>query len=93
MQYGCQSGIVSDLIYYHDTVRFYNKHADEINEILKDLLWGCGYNSPSELFGDKWDNDDPLALETFNKNLLAWFGFEETMRSIANNFETLQDLI
>ena len=30
----------------------------------------------AELFGDKWNNDDPLALDAMNQNLLAWFGFE-----------------
>ena len=28
-----------------------------------------------------------------NQNLLAWFGFEETMRNIAYNFEELEYII
>ena len=36
LNYGCQSGIVSDLIYYSDTVKFYNKYKDEIN--IKHML-------------------------------------------------------
>ena len=36
------------------------------------------------LFGDKWETDDPMALATFNQNLLAWFGFEETARRMAD---------
>ena len=61
---GCCSGVVSELIYYYDTVRFY-----------------------------KWDKEDPLAQDDFNQNLLAWFGFEETLRNIGYNFETLQNCI
>ena len=76
MQGGCQSGMVGDLIYYHNTVRFYKLYRSEIDAMLKETLCETGYKSPAELFGDKWDNDDPLARDDFNQNLLAWFGFE-----------------
>jgi len=36
------------------------------------------------LFGDKWDKSDPFADDTNNQNLLAWFGFEETARRLAD---------
>ena len=81
---GCQSGIVSDLIYYTDTVKFYKKHQETISEMLQEYLSDTGYSCPAELFGDKWDNDDPLALDTYNQNLLAWFGFEEAARTVMN---------
>ena len=93
LNYGCQSGIVSDLIYYSDTVKFYNKYKDEINELLYCISADCGIFDLSQLFGDKWDKEDPLANETTNQNLLAWFGFEETLRNIGMQFEELQDCI
>ncbi len=93
LHHGCQSGIVGKLIYYSDTVRFYKKHKEEINSLLYDAMNGTGLYSPSELFGDKWDKEDPLAQDTYNQNFLAWFGFEETLRNIGCNFETLQDHI
>lgn len=37
--------------------------------------------------------EDPLAQDDFNQNLLAWFGFEETLRNIGYNFETLENCI
>ena len=40
--------------------------------------------------GNKWNKEDPLAQDDYNQNLLAWFGFEETLRNIGYNFETLQ---
>lgn len=85
---GCQSGMVGHLIYYSDTLKFYKKHRKEINDLLMSFVQGTG-QQPAELFGDKWDNDDPLALDTLNQNLLAWFGFEETARHLAdkNNIE------
>lgn len=94
LRYGCQSGCVSYLIYYSDTIAYYEKYKEEICALLYDTLVNCGLKCPFDLFGDKWDNSDPFALYTQNnKNLLAWFGFEETMRNIAYNFEELEDNI
>ena len=93
LKYGCQSGCVGHLIYYSDTTKYYAKHKAEINKLLYETLWECGANNPKDLFGDKWDLDDPLALDTYNQNLLAWFGFEETMRKIAYNFDDMNELI
>ena len=90
---GCRSGVVSELIYYYDTVRFYKQYRQEINEMLYNIMNETGLYAPSELFGDKWDKEDPLAQDDFNQNLLAWFGFEETLRNIAYNFESLENYI
>ena len=35
---GCQSGIVTDLIYYDDTLNFYNKYENEIKIFLDEYL-------------------------------------------------------
>ena len=93
LYHGCQSGIVGELIYYSDTVRFYKQYRSEISELLYDTMNGTGLYAPSDLFGDKWDKEDPLAQDDFNQNLLAWFGFEETLRNIGYNFETLENKI
>ena len=93
LNHGCQSGIVSELIYYTDTVRFYKQYKEEINGLLYDAMNGTGLYSPSELFGSKWDKEDPLAQDTYNQNLLAWFGFEETLRNIGYSFESLENYI
>ena len=34
--YGCQSGIVTSLVYYKDTEAFFNRHVDEIFELIED---------------------------------------------------------
>lgn len=93
LYHGCQSGVVGFLIYYSDTVKFYEKYKTEIDTLLYELMEETGIHSPSELFGDKWDKEDPLANEDFNKNLLAWFGFEETLRKICYEFEELENYI
>lgn len=76
-RYGCGSGMIADLIYYDDTNKFYDNYKDDINELLSVLLDGSGL-SIQEFFGKNFDNDDPLILNYSNKNLLAWFGFEES---------------
>lgn len=76
-QYGCISGMIPELIYYDDTNEFYDKYKEDINELLSNLTQGSGL-SLEELFGDKFDNNDPLILDYLNRNLFAWFGFEET---------------
>ncbi len=83
MRGGCQSGMVGSLIYYTDTVKFYKAHRDEISAMLGESCEDTGC-SPAELFGDKWEKEDPLATYQLNQNLLAWFGFEETARILAD---------
>lgn len=84
MNHGCISGMVGGLIYYSETTKFFTTHKDEINKMLSSTLDECGLNCPSQLFGNKFDTDDFLCVETTNMNLLAWYSFEETARSIAN---------
>lgn len=93
LHYGCQPGMVAGLIYYSDTVAFYKKYQNEISELLYNLTADCGITDMTMLFGDKWDKEDPLAFDAFNQNLLAWFGFEETLRNIAYEFKELRDCI
>ena len=80
---GCASGMVGDLIYYHDTLKFYRRHKKEIHILLKENMETNGSHDPIMLFGDKWDKEDPFAGGMSNQNLLAWFGFEEAARNVA----------
>lgn len=86
---GCESGVVGvvgELIYYEDTLKFFATHRREISALLAEFCDDIG-QQPSDLFGDKWDKSDPLAQETQNRNLIAWFGFEETAKRLANRNE------
>lgn len=85
--------MVGHLIYYNQTTAYYEEHKDEINKLLYEIMDECGIYAPSQLFGDKWDEEDPLAIDVLNQNLLAWFGFEETMRKVAREFEELEELV
>jgi hypothetical protein len=86
---GCSSGIVNTLVYTADAARFYRRHAKEISAILAEYLNDTG-STLAEMFKDRWYNDDPLALDAQNQNLLAWFAFEETARVIETRMDDLE---
>lgn len=69
LQHGCQSGMVSGLIYYKDTLAFYNEHVDDIEALREETEDSIG---------------EPLAIGYPSYNWLAWFGYEETARKIAD---------
>ncbi len=75
--YGCESGMVNEVIYTEDAVNFYKRHRDEIDGLVMDILDG----DTSQLRG--WDETDPLARHSNNQNILAWFGIEEVTRDLA----------
>ena len=89
LQYGCVSGMIGELIYYKDTVEFFENYKEEINDLLADYVDATGL-SVEDLFGEKFDKDDPLVMSINNKNLLAWFGFEEI---VGNLYETINENI
>ena len=93
LYHGCQSGMVGFLIWYSDTTAFYKKYIEEINTLLYNVQSSTGLYGMKDLFGKKWDEEDPLVIEDYNQNLLAWFGFEETLRNIGLQFESLEDCI
>ena len=64
---GCQSGIVSALITYSDTELFFDKHANEIFELVEDM---------------KQEGMIDMNNFTLSKNNLAWFAFETIAQEI-----------
>ena len=70
--YGCQSGIVSALITYSDTEKFFDNHANEIFELIEDMRQEGIINM----------NNFELS-----KNNLAWFAFETIAQEIYQELE------
>ena len=70
--YGCQSGIVSALITYSDTEKFFDNHANEIFELIEDMRQEGIINM----------NNFELS-----KNNLAWFAFETIAQEIYQEME------
>ena len=64
---GCQSGIVSALITYSDTEAFFDRHANEIFELVEEA---------------KEEGIINLNEFILCKNDLAWFAFEITSQEI-----------
>jgi hypothetical protein len=84
---GCINGTVRGLIYTADCVAFYRKHKKDIQKLVADSMSACGEDSMRDWFGVKFDCEDPFCEEDENQNLLAWFGFEETLRTLAERIE------
>ena len=70
--YGCQSGIVTALITYSDTEAFFDRHANEIFELVEDMRQEGIINM----------NNFELS-----KNNLAWFAFETIAQEIYQEME------
>ncbi len=69
LHHGCQSGMISSLIYYHDTHAFFDKHYDEIEALRYELEHELG---------------EPLKPQGDLKNWYAWIAFEETARMMSD---------
>lgn len=76
LSHGCQSGMVSGLIYTKDCQDFYDKYYDQIEDLIYDLEDSTGENVMT------WNKS-----KIDRKNFLAWLGFEEMAREIANNLD------
>jgi hypothetical protein len=75
LNHGCVSGIVGELMYYYQTKEFFNRHKEEINELAQELS--------EDIYGDKYSIYHNLNGGC-SKNNMAWFGFEEMTRQIAD---------
>lgn len=86
--HGCESGCVPSMIYYDDTISFYERHKFTINEKLAELLHDTDM-SLQELL-KRFDKDDPLCLETMNQNLLAWWAYEYVVSDVYTMIDNLE---
>ena len=78
LEHGCVSGIVTSLIYYYQTEEFFDRHKNVINELAHELSEEI-YGNPFEIYHNLNGG--------CSKNNMAWFGFEEMTRIIANELE------
>ena len=83
--HGCSGGTISDLIYYEDTVKFYNDHEDEIWDWLGKTAEDLGQTIPFMISNFRGCKNVSNA-ETF-KNLLARWICEKIAQRISNERE------
>nr|WP_321485588.1 hypothetical protein [uncultured Draconibacterium sp.] len=69
MTHGCRSGMISSLIYYHQTHKFFDEYYNEIEDIRDEVEFETG--CPVHIDGDL-------------KNELAWMAFEHEAYFIAD---------
>ncbi len=90
LNHGCSSGMIPELISYTDTNKFYNDYEQEIEDLIQNNMYMLGIKTR------------PLFIESLNgsaenirqeKNLLSWFAFEETIRSLNEEFKINEDFI
>jgi hypothetical protein len=85
---GCSSGYVGHLVYTADCIRFFARYRRDISALLQELIQETGETVGKLFPGNRdcmaWDENDPLAQEDNNRNLLAWFGFEDAARRLAD---------
>lgn len=86
LSHGCQSGCVAELVYTTDCIVFYQKYQREINALLTESMREAEAQSPTDML-QEWEESDCFAEGVNNQNLLAWYGFEETLWRIASNFD------
>lgn len=72
LNHGCQSGMISTLIYYNDTKQFYIKYLDEIHELIEKL--------EDEL-------SESIKVNGNRSNFYSWLAFEETARDLAEELK------
>ena len=143
--YGCESGQVNHLIYYTDTVAYYEEHESEIMEMLEELgiedveswdglqelsdifpqldsaddrheyaenwIMEKAEEETPEVYGDEWDemdedeqmdaiqeyasniimyDNDPMELNTQDKNYLAWAIFEHSASVLLDELDEME---
>ena len=76
--YGCASGVVPALVYYSDTEAFFDRHADEIFELIEDAA--------------KDGTLDKNGIE-LSKNNLAWIAFELIAWEIKYELEDAMEFV
>lgn len=84
-KYGCQSGTVGELIYYRDTNAWFEKFIYDIENLVYELTEDTGESLQELLKG--FDSVDPFCRYEYNRNLLAWFSFEETCYRLVSILE------
>ena len=81
VQCGCISGIVPSLIYYSDTIKFFNCYRQEILSMLQDPGKNI-YSEYTYLLNDK-------KYSISQKNDLSWFAYDNTVIRIAFYFNLI----
>ena len=81
LQYGCISGTVNDMIYYNDTIKFFNCYRKEILSMLQD--------PDKNIYSEYTHLLDHKKYSISEKNDLSWFAYDNTVIRIAFYFNLI----
>lgn len=73
---GCQSGMVSSLVYYSQTTPIFVQFQEELSQITAAILNETRLSPQTFLKERGWDDKDPLVLGDVNRCLIVWMAFE-----------------
>ncbi len=79
--HGLSSGIVSSMVYYSDTTKFFARYRKEIEELWQEASFETGMKLTDLR---DFDESDPFIRDTNNKNLLAWWSYEQIAVMLEN---------
>lgn len=86
-QHGCQSGMVPGMVYYHDTVAFYDQHEELIWELLYAEHQAMGEGNILTYIAQLNGADNVGSGDQF-KNLLAWWAYEHCAYQLQTRIES-----
>ena len=97
VEYGCKTGIVTELIYTENNINFYNEYKNEIEEFINDIEMNIGIEDIREIIKD-WEYTNELEhnvsnidedIKNYNSNVnsLVWLVFEEIVYNLLNELE------
>ncbi len=79
-EHGCISGIVSELIYYNDTSKFYSENE----ELIWVILFDCAESMDTSILTMLHSHDKNVMRACAFKNLCVWYAVDMTAIKICN---------
>lgn len=86
VEHGCVSGTVSSLIYYTDTISFYNNYYEEITEIVEELE-ESGMNIFECCLKNNLTTTQIIMNDEQAKTQISWLIYEEIAHELLNILE------
>ena len=81
--HGCINGCCNELIYYSDTIAFYEKYHNEIWSLISNYAYECDLTAMNFLS----NLDGNIESDTELKNIMSWVAVEIICNDLAENEE------
>lgn len=86
VEHGCSSGMVPGLVYYNETSKFYEKHKEEIWEMLYEDSEAMGEGNILTMLSQMRWAENVTNEDTF-ENYLAWYAYETACQHLLDRKE------